>query len=233
MSLKDKTQLLTNEKLLTQSLVAKALGLKPGSAANLLTQWSKEGLIQRTGPGYYVSKLVKDDNKTLLIETLEAKFGKNLVLVGGSAWERFAWCDSPTLHVAIPTRPSRYIPRVHGAQIYPVGAKLHQHLLKNSVRGGGNAPPALHPIAQMLWWMEDACPVAMPAPAHIHWEKFQKDPELLGAVKNAWPELKNREPLDIAALYEMIHMDRLTGTVAGQAEDLDEGEEENGERPGS
>lgn len=220
MSLKDKTKLLTSHKLITQDLVRKTLGLKPGSAANLLTHWSNSGLIIRAAPGCYISALVDDGKRELTYAAIAECFGAKAILVGGSAWERAGWCDSVDVTIAVPIRPSRYLPKINGVKIHAVGAKMHQFLERHSVPSEGSAPPSLHPIHQMLWWMQWGCPVSMPAPGTVHWKLFAEDKNLQRSMAQMWPELAKGDTVDVPALYSMIHMDRLTNTIPGKADDF-------------
>lgn len=226
MSIADKTKLLTSPGVITQEKVVKTLGIKPGSAANLLTKWNNEGVLQRAAPGCYISSFAKDVRDKALIESLQSRLGEQMIFVGASSWKSVGWCDSETLYVAVPIRPSRQIPRVKGAVIYPVGAKQFQLLLKNSTPGKNSEPPSLHPIVQMLWWMDKDCQITMPAPATVNWDKVDDEPRLKDAIKTEWPELQSKS-FTVESVYELIHMDRLTGTIQGSAEDSSEEEGEH------
>lgn len=233
MSLGKKARLLNSDNLLTRQFVANALKMKIKSASNLLTQWNHEGLVKRTGPGIYISTLNKNAEENLILQTVRNTFGNDLIIVGSSSWEKAGWAQSHDLQVAIPLAPSRRLPKIACATVYPVGSKMFQHLHRHSLIPSLSEPPVLHPVVQMLWWMEQDCPVQMPAPNTILWEKLKTNDELIETVRSTWPEMRRVGHLDIEQLYEMIHMDRLTGTIPGQAESLDGQDEgdEHGERP--
>jgi len=78
-------------------------------------------------------------------------------------------------------------------------------------------PPVLHPVAQMLWWMDEIdSPVEMPSPERINWGAIKMNPQIAQAMMQKWPELTGAaEDLDIQLLYRMLHVDRLNGVVPG------------------
>ncbi|MEX5747543.1 hypothetical protein [Massilia sp. X63] len=163
-----RTQLLRSKQVLNSANVSKALSITERSAANLLQRWANEGLVHRTAPGCYMSASAEGDKERLILESLAKSVGRNILLVGASSLRRVGWCDTETLHVAVPLRPSRTMPRVRDTVIYPVGAKVWLQLSKNAVSMDLDKPPLLHPLSQMLWWMSESCPVEMPAPTRMN-----------------------------------------------------------------
>jgi len=218
--LRNKTQLLMSKEILNDKNVAKTLGITERSAANLLQRWANEGTVFRTAPGIYMSVLADSDKDRLILESLKKCVGTNIVLVGASAFKRVGWCDSDTLHVAVPWRPSRSVPRVRDTVIYPVGAKVWLQLAKQSIQMDLDRPPLLHPVSQMLWWMDQDCPIEMPATDRINWKAINAEPQVAQAMQKHWADTL-QEGFDVELFYRMLHMDRLTGRVAGRAEPLD------------
>lgn len=224
MRINGKAELISSKEIITQKRVAEVLDITLGSAGNLLTQWHRQGVLHRTAPGLYISAYVKSEQKKLQIDSLKLLFGEDMVLIGASSWEEAGWCDSEILHIAIPARPSRRMPKTFACSLYPVGAKHYLHLVRNCLPGMDENPPSLHPVAQMLWWLEPECPAPMPDPKDVFWEKFKHKRELNDAVSGAWPEFENI--MDVESLYEMIHMDKLTGNF-GLEPALDTEDSEN------
>jgi hypothetical protein len=220
-------RLLTSKGVLRQQVVSRVMDIQPQSARNLLARWSAEGLIERVSFGVYISKFAKDTHNKALLESVRQKVGEDLILVGGSCWESAGWASSPTLFIATSVIPSKVIPKINGVEIYPVGIKQYVHLLQKGIKGKVGMPPALHPVDQMLWWMEEKCPVTMPAPSRIKWDAVMNDANLVTAMRSTWPEFKTLIASDIPGLYSMVHMDRLTQTIPGSAEPLDETDEQD------
>ncbi|WP_027866332.1 hypothetical protein [Massilia alkalitolerans] len=215
-----RTQLLRSKQVLNSANVSKALSITERSAANLLQRWANEGLVHRTAPGCYMSASAEGDKERLILESLAKSVGRNILLVGASSLRRVGWCDTETLHVAVPLRPSRTMPRVRDTVIYPVGAKVWLQLSKNAVSMDLDKPPLLHPLSQMLWWMSESCPVEMPAPTRMNWGAIAAEKQVQEAMYRHWSE--DLEPdFDVKQLYEMLHIDRLTGRTAGRAEPPD------------
>jgi DNA-binding Lrp family transcriptional regulator len=218
-------RLLLSKAPLTQQIVAHELGIQPQSARNLLSKWSADGLIHRISLGVYISKWAKDEEKRALLAGIRLKVGPDLLLVGGSSWEHAGWAEDGPLCLATSVIPSKPIPKILGVELYPVGLKVFVNLLKKAVPGKTGGPHALDPVHQMLWWMEEGCPVTMPAPNRINWEKVRQSPVLAPAMRAKWPEFKKLQPEDIEGLYSMVHMDRLKGDIPGSAEPLDSPQE--------
>lgn len=215
-----KTQLLRSKDVLNSKVVAESLGMTERSAANLLQRWANEGTVYRTAPGCYMSVLAEADKDRLILESLVKCVGKNIIVVGASALKRVGWCDTETLHVAVPLRPSRSVPRVRNTVIYPVGAKAWLQLAKQSLQMDLHNPPLLHPLSQMLWWMDQNCPIEMPAPDRVNWRAIAAEPDVQKAMHQHWPEHLLPD-FDVKTFYEFLHMDRLTGRLGGRAEPLD------------
>lgn len=215
--LRNKTQVLLSKDILNEKTVAKMLGITERSAANLLQRWANEGTVFRTAPGLYTSVLAEGDKDRLILQSLKKCVGTNIVLVGASAFARVGWCNSDTLHVAVPWRPSRSVPRVRDTVIYPVGAKVWLQLAKQSIQMDLDKPPLLHPLSQMLWWMDQNCPIEMPAPDRINWNAVNAEPQVAQSMQQHWAG-DLQEGFDVELFYRMLHMDRLTGRVDGRAE---------------
>jgi len=215
-----KTQLLRSKEVLDNKVVAAKLGITERSASNLLQRWANEGTVFRTAPGCYMSVLAESDKDRLILESLAKCVGRNIILVGASALKRVGWCDTDILHVAVPLRPSRSVPRVRDTVIYPVGAKAWLQLAKQSLQMDLHSPPLLHPLSQMLWWMDQNCPIEMPAPDRVNWRAIAAEPDVQKAMHQHWPEHLTPD-FDVKTFYEFLHMDRLTGRLAGRAEPLD------------
>ena len=215
-----KTQLLRSKDILNGANVAKTLGITERSAANLLQRWANEGTVFRTAPGSYMSVLAESDKDRLVLASLKKCVGSNILLVGASALKRVGWCDTDCLHVAVPWRPSRPVPKVLDTVIYPVGAKVWLQLVKHSLQMDLDKPPLLHHLSQMLWWMDQDCPIEMPSPERMNWKAINAEPQVAEAMQRHWPE-DLPEGFDVSLFYAMLHMDRLTGRVTGRAEALD------------
>lgn len=215
-----KTQLLRSKNILNSKVVASELGITERSAANLLQRWANEGTVHRTAPGCYMSVLAESDKDRLLLESVARCVGRNIILVGASSLKRVGWCDTGILHVAIPWKPSRSVPRVRDTVIYPVGAKTYLQLAKQAVQMDLDKPPLLHPQSQMLWWMDQTCPIEMPAPDRVNWKAIAAEPQVQQAMHRHWPD-ELPPDFDVRGLYEMLHMDRLMGRIGGRAEPLD------------
>lgn len=214
-----KISLLRAIEILNKENVARVLGITERSAANLLLRWTNEGALVRIAPGRYTSIFSEHDQDQLRLQSLVNCVGKNFILVGASSWNKVGWCDSKTLHVAIPWSPSRRVPRIHNAVLYPVGAKVYSHLLKATLQMEMDKPPLLHPSQQMLWWMNIGCPIEMPSPDRINWNAIRAEPDVALAMCQHWEELKGQEKdLDVELLYRMLHLDRLQGRTPGRAE---------------
>lgn len=218
-----KTQLLRSKDVLDNKTVAAKLGITERSASNLLQRWANEGTVSRTAPGCYISVLAESDKDRLILASLKKCLGPNIILVGASALKRVGWCDTDVLHVAVPLRPSRSVPRVRDTVIYPVGAKVWLQLAKQSLQMDLHNPPLLHPLSQMLWWMDQNCPIEMPAPDRINWRAIAAEPDVQMAMHRHWPEHLPAD-FDVKTFYEFLHMDRLTGRISGRAEPLQGGE---------
>lgn len=218
-----KTSLLKSTEILNQENVARALGITERSASNLLQRWTTEGILFRTGPGCYMSVFAEKDLERLVIQSLVKRLGNSIILVGASSWKRIGWCDSTQLHVAVPLSPSRRMPRIRDTVIYPVGSKVWSTLSKHSLQMDIDKPPILHPISQMLWWMDRESPIEMPSPDRVNWNAIRAEPQVAEAMCKHWPdELKGQEKdLNVEFLYRMLHMDRLKGDLPGRAEPFD------------
>lgn len=215
-----RTSLLHSIEILNSESVARALGITERSAGNLLQRWCHEGAVHRTAPGCYMSAFVERDHERLIIQSLRKRLGANILLVGASCLKRVGWCSTDMIHVAVPLRPSRWVPKVRNTVIYPVGARMWLQLAKCSVQMDLDRPPMLHPVSQMVWWM-DRCdsPVEMPSPDKMNWAAIRQEPQVAEAMKAHWPdELKG--DLNVELLYRMLHMDRLNQEVPGKAEPL-------------
>jgi hypothetical protein len=226
--------LLRSTDILTKDTVATELGITSRSAANLLQRWASEGTVHRTAPGEYISSFASENLEQVTLQSVANRVGNKLIFVGASAWKRVGWCDSPVMHLAAPLRPSRVLPRMKDVVIYPVGARLWLQLASNAVQMDLDKPPVLHPIAQMLWWMNETnSPVEMPSPERINWGAIKKDPLIAQAMMQKWPELTGTaEELDIQLLYRMLHVDRLRGVVpGGLAEPIDPADEDADQVP--
>lgn len=238
-TLKAKSDLITSRDFITQGLVCQKLGIQPGSAANLLTLWNNEGILRRISPGVYLSSSAIASSNDLVqaqLRNIKQRVDDELVLVGSSAWEREGWCKSTVLHVAITARPSRRMPKILDCMLHPVGAKHSLHLINNSCLDKETGMAYLHPVLQMLWWMERECSIPMPAPTDVNWNTLNDRVDLREAMLAQWPEFLEMPSMDARAIYEMIYMDRLTNTWSGPGgylEDLDESEaeEENAMAP--
>lgn len=221
---RNKFELLRSNQILTKDSVSELLGIKPRSAANLLQRWANECAVVRTGPGEYMSTLGAGDREMLILQSLAKRLGRNIILVGSSSWERVGWCEpGEKLHVAVPLRPSRPLPRMLNTVIYPVGAKRWVQLAAHSVQMDLHRPPILHPLDQMLWWMDETpCPVEMPSPDRVNWKAIRAEPDVAEAMLRKWPEHLTgpASELNVELLYRMMHMDRLTGAVPGPAEPI-------------
>lgn len=226
-----KTQLLRSKDVLNSKVVATTLGITERSAANLLQRWANEGTVFRTAPGCYMSVLAEGEKDRLILESLAKCVGRNIIMVGASSLKRVGWCDTEILHVAVPLRPSRSVPRVRDTVIYPVGAKTWLQLAKQSIQMDLDRPPLLHPLSQMLWWMDQNCPIEMPAPDRVNWKAIAAEPQVQQAMHNHW--LEDLPPdFDVRTFYELLHMDRLMGRIGGRAEPLDGHEPADGDAPG-
>lgn len=220
-----KPQLLRSKDVLNSKVVAATLGMTERSAANLLQRWANEGTVYRTAPGCYMSMFAESDKDKIILESLAKCVGRNIILVGASSLKRVGWCDTEVLHVAVPLRPSRPVPRVRDTVIYPVGAKTWLSLAKQAIQMDLDKPPLLHPLSQMLWWMDQSCPIEMPAPGRMNWKAVAAEPQVQQAMYQHWPE--DLEPdFDVRTFYDLLHMDRLMGRISGRAEPLD-GDESN------
>lgn len=230
-----KTQLLRSKDVLDNKIVAEKLGITERSASNLLQRWANEGTVSRTAPGCYMSVLAESDKDKIILASLKKCLGPNIILVGASALKRVGWCDTDILHVAVPLRPSRSVPRVRNMVIYPVGAKAWLQLAKQSLQMDLHNPPLLHPLSQMLWWMDQNCPIEMPAPDRLNWRAITAETDVQAAMHKHWPEHLPPD-FDVKTFYELLHMDRLTGRISGRAEPLDgqgAGERDEHMTPGS
>lgn len=215
-----KPQLLRSKDVLNSKVVAATLGMTERSAANLLQRWANEGTVYRTAPGCYMSMFAESDKDKIILESLAKCVGRNIILVGASSLKRVGWCDTEVLHVAVPLRPSRPVPRVRDTVIYPVGAKTWLSLAKQAIQMDLDKPPLLHPLSQMLWWMDQSCPIEMPAPGRMNWKAVAAEPQVQQAMYQHWPE--DLEPdFDVRTFYDLLHMDRLMGRIGGRAEPLD------------
>lgn len=226
-----KTQLLRSKNILNSEVVAKELGITERSAANLLQRWASEGTVYRTAPGCYMSVLAESDKDRLILESVARSVGRSIILVGASSLKRVGWCDTEILHVAVPLKPSRPVPRVRDTVIYPVGAKTWLQLAKQSVQMDLDKPPLLHPLSQMLWWMDQNCPIEMPAPERVNWKAIAAEPQVQQAMYQHWDEVLEPD-FDVRTFYELLHMDRLMGRIGGRAEPLNGHEPEAGESAG-
>lgn len=220
-----KMRLLHSTAVLNKENVAQALGIAQRSASNLLQRWAADGTLYRTAPGEYISSFSSADHDQLALKAIAKRVGTKVILVGASSWKRVGWCDSSVLHVAVPLRPSRPIPKIRNAVIYPVGAKQWLELSRHAVQMDLDKPPILHPLTQMLWWMdEDESPVEMPSPDKVNWKAICAEPDVASAMIAHWPNELSGPPeqLDVPLLYRMLHMDRLSGRAPGRAEPLEE-----------
>jgi len=231
-SLIAKAELISSHDFITQDLVCKKLGIQPGSAANLLSLWNSTGILRRISPGVYLSSAAIDSSNELIqaqLSNLKQRVDDKFVLIGASAWERAGWCKSSVMHVAIASRPSRRMPKILDCMLHPVGIKHSVHLLLNSVVDEQTGMFYLHPVKQMLWWMEPSCTVPMPHTDDINWSAVLDRVDLREAIAAQWKEFSDLDTMDVSGIYEMIRMDRLTNSWSGPAgfdEDMGEGEGE-------
>lgn len=215
--MQSKTQILKSREILNAENVARMLGITVRSASNLLQRWANEGTVFRMAPGAYMSVFAEIDKDRLTIQSLVKCIGKNFLLVGPSSLKRVGWCESDTLHVAVPLRPSRMTPRIRDTVIYPVGAKTWLQLAKKALQMDLDKPPLLHPLSQMLWWMDKDCPIEMPSPDRINWKAIEAEPQVTEAMRQHWLDELD-DSFDLELFYRMLHKDRLTGKIEGRAE---------------
>jgi hypothetical protein len=175
--------LLKSKELLDAETVATKLGINVRSAANLLQRWTNEGLLIRTAPGTYMSTFMEQDQERLVYQSLFRRFGSNMIRVGATALERIGWAKpSGIVHVAIPQSPSRPVPKIHNAVVYAVGAQTWSQWLAKSLTMDLDRPPVLHPLVQMLDFLDYASPIEMPTPDTINWDAVSKEPALIPAI---------------------------------------------------
>lgn len=213
-----KTKILLSDELLTKNVIAKKLRMNKDSAENLLLRWSRDGLVDRTSHGVYVSALIGRRRDELRIDSLIKGLNKQMVLIGASCWKDVGWCESDTLHVAVSDKPSAIMPRIHECTLYPVGAKVFSAIKFHSSKNRSGKMDCLDPVTQMLWWMEKGSPIMMPAPSNVHWDIVNANVKLCDQMKMCWPELKDAEAFTPEGIYTMIYMDRRDGTTTGVIE---------------
>jgi hypothetical protein len=227
-----RSAILRSTDILNRETVAEKLGITERSASNLLQRWANEGIVHRTSPGCYMSAFVQHDHDRLILQSLVKRVGHNILLVGASSLKRVGWCTSDVLHVAIPLRPSRPVPRVRNTVIYPVGAKVWLQLAKHSLQMDLDKPPILHPVSQMLWWMDKDSPIEMPSPDRIRWSVINGEPQVSEAMQQHWQGQLDKD-LNVELFYRMLHMDRLNGDIPGKSEPFESDDESDDVRAGN
>ena len=182
-SVPEQVALLKSDELLDAESVASKLGINVRSAANLLQRWTNEGLLIRTGPGTYMSSFMEQDKERLVYQSLQRRFGSNLIRIGQTALARVGWAQ-PTdiVHVAIPWSPSRPVPTIRNAMIYPIGPKTWGEWLANSIPMDLDRPKVLHPLAQFMVYLSLNSPDVMPAPELFNWDAIRKEPAVVPTI---------------------------------------------------
>jgi hypothetical protein len=206
-SVPEQVALLRSDELLDANSVATNLGINVRSAANLLQRWTNEGLLVRTGPGTYMSSFMDQDQERLVYQSLYRRFGGNMIRIGQTALSRVGW-SQPTdvVHVAIPQSPSRPVPKIHNAVIYPVGAKIWSQWLAHSIEMDLDRPKVLHPLAQLLVYLGLNSPDEMLVPELLNWEAIRKEPAVVPAICQFDKELKGLEDaVDPMHYYSSIY----------------------------
>jgi len=201
--------LLRSDELLDADTVARKLGIHPRSASNLLQRWTNEGLLKRTAPGTYMSTFMELDEEALVYQSLYRRFGNNMIRVGETALSRVGWAKpSKIVHVAIPQSPSRPVPRIHNAVVYAIGARTWSEWISRSITMDLDRPPVLHPLVQMLDFLNYSSPIEMPAPDCIKWDVVRKEPAVVPAICRLEGFDGMEDTLDPQNYYSFVHNNR-------------------------
>lgn len=208
MTFREKIQMLADSQIITAKRIARDLGMSEGGARNLLAQWNEEGIIRRTGRGCYVSTQAIDTakpiDKNIVLNTLLAKLGKDIILIGGSSWEEYGWAKSDLVHVATPRPPSDPVPTIYGASILNIGVKNFHTMLRSSAATARGRPQALDPVMQMLWWMSHDCPIPLLPPHNLHWDVIDQQKDLPEAVLKFDPDIKEMNAEYFRIFYTIL-----------------------------
>lgn len=165
-----------------------------------------------------MSTFQEQDQERLVYQSLARCFGSNMIQVGQTALARAGWAKpSSTVEVAIPQSPSRPVPRIHNAVVYPVGAKTWSELISRSILMDLDRPPVLHPLPQMILFF-GGTQIKMPDPACISWEKVRKEPAVAKAICQLEEEFEGMEDtLDPEHYYYNVFSNRFGGTFPGES----------------
>lgn len=212
-------KLLASPELLTKERLAKALGISIGTARNTLSKWEHEGILEKISAGCYLSTFISNSKLKAIEDAVRLHPAvKDVILVGASCWNKVGWCETDYVHAVIPMPSCRMLPNIVGTYLHRAGQRDFAFMKQKSTMLRNEKNASLNPVAMMLWWMDKGCPIMMPAPEKIHWDKVQADPDLQYAVRRYWPEMAKVDNLNVRDLYEMIYMDRWDGTTPGVTE---------------
>lgn len=176
----EKFAILQSLDLITPTTVMEKMRTTRATADNTLSIWLQKGLITRISAGCYISALRAPEDLRAMWQACNVRLGAGrYMLIGESAWKRAGWDAGPRplVYLATCDAPSTPLVDIVGVKAWAIGQTTFNHWRAQAVAGEEpGAPPAVHPISQMTWWLTGDCPAPMSDPDAVDWDAVSADP---------------------------------------------------------